>query len=108
MVTSRSTSTTRSTTWTAARPEAAGRVSSQARWRHEDEHHLGVRPRAGSRIGNPHQPHARLCPGRRGARREPSLVAAFGSVVVLLSPVFMHVPPPACFVPTTLADRECK
>src|SRR5665647_2117929 len=96
MVTSRSTSTARSTTWTAARPEAAARVSSQARWRHEDEHHFGIRPRAGSRIVDPHQPHARVCPGRRGDRDPRS------SVVALLS-VFMHVPPLVCFVPTTLA-----
>jgi hypothetical protein len=61
-----STSITRSTTWTAARPDAAARVSSQARCRHEDEHHFGGRPRAGRTICNPHHPHARVCPGRRG------------------------------------------
>jgi len=106
-VTSRSTSTTRSTTRTATRPDATARVSSQARWRHDDEHHFGVLPRAGSKIGDPHQPHARVCPGRRGARFRPSLVAATASPFVLVSPVFMHAPPPVCFVPTTLADREC-
>src|SRR5665647_696073 len=42
-------------------------------------------------------------PGRRGDRVEPSSVVAMASVVVLLSSVFIHVPPPGCFVPTTLA-----
>ena len=107
-VTSRSTSTTRSTTWMAACPDAAARVSSQARWRHDDEHHFGIRPRAGSRIGDPHQPHARVCPGSRGDRDRRSSVAAMASLVVFVSPVFMHVPPRVCFVPTTLAGRECK
>src|SRR5665648_253345 len=101
-VTSRSTSTTRSTTWTAARPDAAARVSSQARCRHDDEHHLGVRPRAGSRIGDPHQPHAKDCPRRRGDRCGASLAAGLVSVAVLVSWVFMRVPPAYFFVPTTL------
>jgi len=43
-----STSTMRSTTSTAARPDSAARERSQARWWHEDEHHLGSRPRAGT------------------------------------------------------------
>jgi len=103
-VTSRSTSTTRSTTRTGARPDATARVSSQARWRHDDEHHFGVLPRAGSEISDPHQPHARVCPGRRGDRFRPALVAATASPFVLVSPVFMHAPLPVCFVPTTLAD----
>jgi hypothetical protein len=37
-----STSTIRSRTSTAARPDSAAGESSQARWRHEDEHHLGT------------------------------------------------------------------
>jgi len=66
-----------------------------------------MRPRAGSRISDPHQPHARICPGRRGdrERRSSEVVAA---LVVLVSLASMDVPSPGCFVPTTLAGRECK
>jgi len=60
--------------------------------------------RAGSRIGDPHQPHATVCPGRRGDRDGPLLVTAMSSVVLLSSSMFMHVPPPGCFVPTTLDE----
>src|SRR5688500_1671268 len=37
--------TTRSTTWTALRPDAAARACSQARCRQVAEHHFGIGPR---------------------------------------------------------------
>ena len=52
-LTRRSTSITRSTTWTTARPDAAARMSSQARWRHKDEDHFGIRLPARTRIDDP-------------------------------------------------------
>ena len=61
-------------------------MSSQARWRHEDEHHFGVRPRAGSRIGDPHQPHARVWPGRLGDRG--GLALALAAAIALISQTF--------------------
>ncbi len=51
------TSTRRSMTWTAARPDVAARACSQARCRQEAEHHLGMRPRALGSIAVPHHPH---------------------------------------------------
>ena len=59
------TSTRRSTTRTAARPEAAARDCSQARCRQDDEHHFGSRPVALTAIGPPHHPHVRAA-ARRG------------------------------------------
>jgi hypothetical protein len=50
-------STRRSTTRTAARPEAAARDCSHARWRQEGEHDFGSRPVALTVIGPPHHPH---------------------------------------------------
>jgi hypothetical protein len=43
--------------WTADRPDAAARDCSQARWRHDGEHHFGRRPVALTAIGPPHHPH---------------------------------------------------
>ena len=91
----------------AASPDWAARVRSQARWRHEEEHHFGARPRAWTRMGDPHQPHARVWPGRRGAPFGPSLLAVLALLVPLAPSVFMCAPPTVYFVPTTLTRRQC-
>jgi hypothetical protein len=50
--------TTRSTTWTAPRPDAAARDCSQALCRHVAEHHFGIGPRDRGVIGWSHHPQA--------------------------------------------------
>ncbi|GAA4410592.1 hypothetical protein GCM10023168_30440 [Fodinibacter luteus] len=67
----RTVSTTRSTTVTAARPDAAARACSHARCRQVLEHHLGTRPRVGTVTSAPHQPHMTTWPGTLGEGRTP-------------------------------------
>jgi hypothetical protein len=45
------------------------------------------------RIGDPHQPHAKVCPGRRREGIGPSVGADLAPVVVFVSPVFMRALP---------------
>lgn len=60
-----STSTLRVTTRTSAGCWRSTRRASQARCLHDEEHHDGTRPRAGTSTARPHQPHSTVCPGRR-------------------------------------------
>ncbi len=60
------TSTRRSTTSTAQRPDAAARPCSPARRRQPTDHHLGIGPRDRGAIAPPHQSH-----GSAAARRAP-------------------------------------
>jgi hypothetical protein len=69
------TSTRRSTTLTAARPDSAARACSHARCRQDGEHHFGIRPRAFGCIGVPHQPQV-------VAARRRSVTSAGSSVTV--------------------------
>ena len=61
--------TTRSTMWTALRPEAAARDCSQARCRQVAEHHCGIGPRDRGVIAPWHHPHV-VAVARRAAPRE--------------------------------------
>ena len=68
-VTAFSTSTVRVTTRTSPCWSRLARRDSQALCRHDDEHHNGTRPRAGTSTCRPHHPHSTVWPGRRGSRR---------------------------------------
>ena len=61
-VTTFSTSTVRVTTRTSACLSRLARRGSQGRWRHDEEHHDGTRPRAGTSTARPHHPHSTVCP----------------------------------------------
>jgi hypothetical protein len=80
-VTGTGTSTRRSTTSTADRPDAAARVCSQARCRQVAEHHFGIGPRLRGVMGPPHQAQS-LAAFRRPGERFSSSTASdrFGSL----------------------------